>query len=72
MSQTDEARNCMSSKNRTMYHNVYVNNTKVKSYPFKIQAVIYCYMNGYVNEGGHDFDNGWYIFLDDKVKVVKE
>ena len=53
-------------------YNVYVNNTKVKSYPFKIQAVIYCYMKGYVWEGGCVFDNGWYIFLDEKVRVVKE
>lgn len=53
-------------------YNVYVNNTLVKSYPFKKQAIIYCYMNGYVGEGGHDFDNGWYIFLNEKVKIRKE
>ena len=53
-------------------YSVYINNTKVKSYPFKIQAIIYCYMKGYVSEGGYDFDNGWYRFLDKKVEVVKE
>ena len=53
-------------------YNVYVNNTLVKSYPFKIQAIIYCYMNGYVSEGGHDFNNGRYIFLDERVKIRKE
>jgi len=52
-------------------YNVFINNTVVKSYPFKIQAVIYCYMNGYVSCGGYDFDNGWYRFLDKKVKIEK-
>ena len=47
-------------------------NTKVKSYPFKIQAIIYCYMHGYVNSGGYDMDNNWYYFYDDRVKVVWE
>lgn len=55
-----------------MMYNVYVNGTKVKSYKYKIQAIIYCYMHGYVSSGGYDFDNCWYIFLDEKVKVVKE
>lgn len=50
-------------------YNVYVNNTLVKSYPFRIQAVIYCYMNGYVYEGGYDFDNRWYRVLDPRVKI---
>ena len=53
-------------------YSVYVNNTKVKSYPFKIQAIIYCYMHGYVNSGGYDMDNNWYYFYDDRVKVVWE
>ena len=42
---------------------VYVNDTLVKSYPYKAQAVVYCFMNGYVNTG-----RGWY-FLDDRVKI---
>lgn len=53
-------------------YNIYVNNTKVKSYPFKIQAVIYCYMNGYVYGGMYDFDNKWYTILDDRVRIEKE
>lgn len=53
-------------------YNVYVNNVKVKSYPFKIQAVIYCYMNGYVSEGLHDFSNNWIVTLNDKVQIWKE
>ena len=53
-------------------YNVYVNNVKVKSYPFKIQAVVYCYMNGYVFEGGHDFDDNWYVTLHDRVQIRKE
>ena len=53
-------------------YNIYVNDTKVKSYPFKIQAMVYCFMNGYISEGGRDFDNGWYYFMDKRVKVVKE
>lgn len=52
-------------------YNVYINDTVVKSYPFKIQAIIYCYMNGYVSQGGYDFDNGWYTFLDERVKIEK-
>lgn len=35
----------------------------VKTYPFKIQAIIWCFLNGYVNSG-----RGWY-FLDDRVKI---
>lgn len=42
---------------------VYVNDTLVKSYPYKTQAIVYCFMNGYVNTG-----RGWY-FLDDRVKI---
>lgn len=55
-------------KNR---YNIYVNNTFVKSYPFKIQAIIYCYLKGYVYEGGCDFDNNWYRVLDPKVKILE-
>ena len=55
-----------------MMYNVYVNGTKVKSYKYKIQAIIYCFMNGYVSSGGHDMDSNWYYFYDDRVKVIKE
>lgn len=44
-------------------YQVVVNNKVVKTYPFKIQAIIYCFMNGYVTSG-----RGWY-FLDDSVKI---
>lgn len=46
-------------------YQVVVNNKVVKTYPFKIQAIIYCFMNGYVTSG-----RGWY-FLDDRVKISK-
>lgn len=44
-------------------YQVIVNNKVVKTYPFKIQAIVYCFMNGYVTSG-----RGWY-FLDDMVKI---
>lgn len=49
-----------------MTYNVYVRNTLVKSYPHKIQAIMYCFLSGYVNTG-----RGWY-FLDDRVQIKKE
>ena len=52
-------------------YSVYINDVKVKSYPFKIQAVVYCYMNGYVYEGGHDFDDNWIVTLDPRVEIRK-
>lgn len=42
---------------------VIVNNAVVKEYPFKLQAVIYCFLNGYVSTG-----KGWY-FLNPKVRI---
>lgn len=44
-------------------YQVTVNNVVVKTYPFKVQAVIYCFMNGYVTSG-----RGWY-FLNERVKI---
>lgn len=44
-------------------YQVTVNNTPVKTYPYKIQAIVYCFMNGYVTSG-----RGWY-FLDERVKI---
>lgn len=52
-------------------YEVYVNNKLVKSYKFKIQAVVYCYMNGYVYEGGHDFDDNWIVTLDPRAEIRK-
>ena len=53
-------------------YSVYVNNVKVKSYKYKIQATVYCFLKGYIYSGGCDFDNDWYYFYDDRVKVVRE
>ena len=48
---------------------IYVNNIKVKTYPFKIQAIIYCFLNGYITTSTGDFkDKQWY-FLNPKVKI---
>lgn len=30
---------------------VYVKNVEVKRYPYKIQAIVYCFLNGYVSSG---------------------
>ena len=47
-------------------YKVYINGVLVKKYPYEIQALIYCYMNGYVYTGG-----GWY-FLDDRVRIKSD
>lgn len=44
-------------------YNVYVNNKLVKIYKYQIQAVIYCFLNGYVTSG-----RGLY-FLNPKVEI---
>lgn len=44
-------------------YQVIANNQLVKTYPFKLQAIIYCFLNGYVTSG-----RGWY-FLNEKVKI---
>ncbi len=44
-------------------YNVYVNNELKKSYKYKIQAVTYCFLNGYVTSG-----RGLY-FLNPKVEI---
>lgn len=44
-------------------YQVIVNNKVVKTYPFKLQAIIYCFLNGYVTSG-----RGWY-FLNPDVKI---
>lgn len=48
-----------------MEYQVLVNNTVVKAYPYKTQAVTYCFLNGYVSSG---YD--WY-FLNPKVEIRK-
>lgn len=47
-------------------YQVIVNNKVVKTYQFMLQAITYCFMNGYVSSG-----RGWY-FLNDKVKISEE
>lgn len=54
-----------------MSYLVKVNNTKVKEYPFKLQAITYCLMNGYVYTGIDDFRNRELLVLDDRVKIEK-
>lgn len=44
---------------------VYVNDTVVKKYSYKIQAVIYCFLHGYVFTGGR------YHFLHPDVRIEK-
>ena len=46
-----------------MTYKVLVNNTVVKEYPIMLQAIIYCFMKGYVTSAYK-----WY-FLNDKVKI---
>ena len=41
----------------------------VKEYPFKMQAVIWCFMHGYVTSGGYG-SNRFYS-LDPKIKIVE-
>lgn len=53
--------------------NVYVNGVLVKSYAYKLQAVTYCLIKGYIYTGMGD----WYPYidiaaLDPRVKIVKE
>jgi hypothetical protein len=44
-------------------YQVKVRDEVVKTYPFKLQAIIYCFLNGYVTSG-----RGWY-FLNPYVKI---
>lgn len=45
---------------------VKVNDKTVKEYKFKTQAIIYCFLSGYVSSG-----RGYY-FLNPLVKIVEE
>lgn len=49
---------------------VIVNNTVVKEYKHEVQAVMYCYMNGYVYSGIDDWTNRFHVCLDERVKIV--
>lgn len=46
-----------------MKYKIKVNNETVKEYRYELQAIIYCFLNGYISTG-----RGWY-FLDDRVKI---
>lgn len=49
---------------------VRVNDKTVKEYPYKWQAVMYCYLNGYVYSGLNEWNNFKEIVcLDDRVKI---
>lgn len=53
---------------------VFVNNVQVKSYPFKLQAITYCLMNGYVYSGWDDWEfgsRGSICVLDERVKIIR-
>lgn len=53
-------------------YKVAVNNEVVKEYPFKIQAVIYCFMHGYVSHGYDEWNgNKELVVLDERVKVYE-
>ena len=45
---------------------VKVNDKTAKKYKFKTQAIIYCFLNGYIS-----FGRGYY-FLNPLVKIVEE
>lgn len=52
---------------------VRVNGKIVKEYPLKVQAIIYCYLKGYVMSGYDEWDGYKYIeMLDDRVKIDEE
>lgn len=53
-----------------MAYQVIVNKEIVKEYPFKIQAVIYCFMNGYVYHGYDEWRSYREIrVLDNRVEI---
>lgn len=47
-------------------YKVYINNNIVKTYKYQIQAVTYCFLNGYVTTG-----RGLYFF-NPKVQIRKD
>lgn len=51
-------------------YKVIVNGKTVKEYPFKIQAVIYCFLNGYVYEGYDEWNSYKYLrVLDNRIRI---
>lgn len=51
---------------------------QIKTYPFKIQCIIWLYLHGWVSSGTADWNNKEYTFIvppccpDAKVEIVKE
>ena len=45
------------------------NNKIVKEYPYRIQAVIYCFLAGWVSSGTDDWTNQAHTFLDPNVSI---
>ena len=41
----------------------------VKTYPFKIQAVIWCFLHGFVYSGFEDFQNKRFYILDEHIEI---
>lgn len=53
-------------------YSVIVNNKVVKKYPYKIQAIVYCFMKGYVYSGYDEWNSYKYLqVLDDRVRIEK-
>lgn len=53
-------------------YNVEVDGITVKSYPYKIQAFVYCLISGYVYTGFDEWEHcNQFFVLDDDVKIVE-
>lgn len=52
-------------------YEILLNNVKVKTYEYELQAITWCFMNGFIASGGYDFDNNKYYFLNPNIKVRK-
>lgn len=48
---------------------VLVNDKVVKTYKYRIQAIIYCLLKGYVYSGTSEWSGKYHSFLDPKVKI---
>lgn len=51
---------------------VKVNDKKVKEYEYEEQAVMYCYINGYVYSGIDEFDGTEVVELHPNVKIERK
>ncbi len=48
------------------HYEIWLNNTLVKSYPYKAQAVMWCFLNKYVNHWRRTY------FLDPRVEIKEK